>query len=125
MTAPSARGVALVVDDESALRTVLKLTLAALGYRVLEAEDVAAAMAAAATERLSLAVIDYYLSDATGLELARALRQDSADLAILFLSGAYPAELAAWIQTHPRAGFLAKPFLRNELLAALAKVAAL
>lgn len=123
MNAPS-RGVALVVDDEASLRTVLRLTLAGQGYRVLEAAGIASALAAAQPElaELKLALIDVNLAGESGLALADQLLALAPELPILMLSGAYPADLATWVAAHPHAGFLAKPFVRKDLLEAIAKL---
>lgn len=79
------RGCILVVDDEPAIREVVRLNLEAEGYEVTCAEDVARALAAFEHGRFVLAILDVMLPDGDGFELARAIR-DRSDIPIMFLS---------------------------------------
>ena len=64
----------LIAEDDGYLRRVLARALAARSYRVLEAEDVAAARQhLAAGERPQLAVLDLKLPDGSGLDLLAEL----------------------------------------------------
>lgn len=75
----------LVVDDEPAIREVVRLNLEAEGYAVSTAEDVARALAAFEAGEFVLAILDVMLPDGDGFELARAIR-DCSDIPIMFLS---------------------------------------
>ena len=79
------RATILVVDDEPAIRRLLRTSLAAQGYDVAEAEDGAAALAAAEREKPDLVILDLGLPDLAGIEVIRNLRQRSA-LPIIVLS---------------------------------------
>ncbi len=79
------RGKILVVDDEAAIRDVVRLNLTAEGYDVTCAEDASRAMAAFRAGRFDMAILDIMLPDGDGFELARAMREDS-DLPIMMLS---------------------------------------
>jgi len=71
-------GAILVVDDEPAIRRLLRSTLGVHDYRVLEAATVAEALERLARDRIDLVILDLGLPDADGLELIRKLRPDSA-----------------------------------------------
>jgi len=75
----------LVVDDEPAIREVVRLNLEAEGYTVSTAEDVARALAVFSSGEFVLAILDVMLPDGDGFELARAIR-DRSDIPIMFLS---------------------------------------
>lgn len=79
------KGRILVVDDESAIREVVRLNLEAEGYEVVSAADAAEAMRAFEEQPVVLAVLDVMLPDTDGFELARLLRKRS-DIPIIMLS---------------------------------------
>jgi two-component system KDP operon response regulator KdpE len=70
----------LIVDDEPAIRRLLRTSLLAQGYRTVEAESGAAAMtmAMAATEKPDILLLDLGLPDMDGLEVIRLVRAASA-----------------------------------------------
>jgi DNA-binding response OmpR family regulator len=79
------RGKILIVDDDAAIREVVRLNLEAEGFEVLCAGTVADALQACAESPCVLAVLDIMLPDGDGVELARRLRQRS-DIPIIMLS---------------------------------------
>jgi two-component system, OmpR family, KDP operon response regulator KdpE len=70
----------LIVDDEPAIRRLLRTSLLAQGYRTVEAENGATAMtmATAATEKPDILLLDLGLPDMDGLEVIRLVRAASA-----------------------------------------------
>ena len=79
----------LVVEDNPTTRQMLRSTLAAEGYRVVEAGDARAALAAAGEKLPDLVLQDVILPDMDGLELLRRFRAlpGGTELPILALSG--------------------------------------
>jgi PAS domain S-box-containing protein len=78
----------LVVEDNPLTRKMLRLTLEAEGYAVVEAGDGRAALAAAAEQRPALVLQDLVLPDMNGFELVRQLRSlVGPSVPILALSG--------------------------------------
>lgn len=83
--------VALVADDEPALRELLGELLERLGFTVVAAADgPAALLAARELDRLDLVVSDLLMPQMNGLELARRIRTVHRRTAIVLLSGAPP-----------------------------------
>jgi diguanylate cyclase (GGDEF)-like protein/PAS domain S-box-containing protein len=84
----------LVVDDDEGVRTTIVdiLTLAAL--TVSTSASAAEALAAQRAGRPRVAVVDYRLPDATGLELADRLKQADPDLPVIVLTGNASLETA-------------------------------
>ena len=75
MTGPRTDGVQiLVVEDEAAIRDLLRTTLEAAGHAVLEARDAREGRTLAGNRRIDLFLIDLGLPDADGLSLIRHLR---------------------------------------------------
>lgn len=67
----------LAVDDEAAIRRFLRSALISQGYEVVEAETGQAAVAATASAKPDLVVLDLGLPDIDGLEVLRRIRQTS------------------------------------------------
>ncbi len=68
----------LVVDDFSATRTILINQLRKIGFsNTIEAEDVFSALARLKSSLFDLVVIDWSVSDMSGLALLRQIREDS------------------------------------------------
>src|SRR6185295_5645610 len=65
----------LVVDDEAPLRRFLRATLTDRGYRVIEAENAADGLAAAADQAPDVVLLDLGLPDMDGLTVIRRLRE--------------------------------------------------
>ena len=75
----------LVVDDEPQIRKFLRISLAAQGYRVLEAGTGAEGLAQAALAKPDLLVLDLGLPDMDGQQVLRELR-DWSQIPVLVLS---------------------------------------
>jgi len=67
----------LVVDDEPAIRRLLRSTLGVQDYTVLEAASVAQALELLEREKVDLIILDLGLPDGDGFEVIRKLRPDS------------------------------------------------
>jgi two-component system KDP operon response regulator KdpE len=65
----------LVVDDEPQIRRLLRVSLAAQGYHLIEAASGEQALTRAATERPDLVILDLGLPDMDGHEVVRRLRE--------------------------------------------------
>ncbi len=110
----------LVVDDNPPVRRMAAVLLTRMGYRVLEAADGAAAMAALEREPVDLALVDILLSDGmTGPKLVAGARERWPGLKVIYMSGysAAVAENSGFLSGGAR--LLTKPFKRSELAEAL------
>jgi PAS domain S-box-containing protein len=116
-TAPAspARGdeTVLVVEDDAAIRALVRRTLAQAGYRVLDASTADQALAVAVAP--DVLVTDVILPGRNGWELATALATRRPGLRVLFMSG-YAAHHSGEPLVPADAPLLAKPFAPEELL---------
>jgi DNA-binding response OmpR family regulator len=107
-----------MAEDESVVRKPVRRILEQSGYRVVEAEDGAAALALA--ERydgpIHLLLTDVVMPRMDGGELARRLGETRPHTRVLFISGFSAEAVATHGRLVPGAGFLAKPFSAVELL---------
>jgi two-component system, OmpR family, response regulator MprA len=76
----------LVVDDDRALRDVLRRTLTLAGYDVRLSDTGAGALAEAASSVPDAVVLDIGLPDIDGLEVSRLLRREGNRVPILMLT---------------------------------------
>lgn len=113
----------LVVDDEDAIRLVVRRSLAREGWIVEEAATGAAALACLRdqTRDYAAVVLDQSLPDLSGFALFALLRAERPELAdrVIFSTGATTADLEA--SGRP---LLQKPFEISELRALVRQVAA-
>ncbi len=113
----------LVVDDESAIRDITRLTLESFGYRVLIAKDGAEAVALFAARRTDIAIVitDLLMPTMAGPELIAELRRLEPTLRVIGVSGQSSAgELPS--ASPESTAFLQKPFSAEALLALLRKL---
>ena len=103
----------LVVEDDRALRELLRITLESSGYKVLAAADAAEALRLAEPpgRAIALLVSDVMMPGMTGPDLARRLRASRAGLEVLLVSG-YSRDSQL---LDPRVAFLQKPFRPQAL----------
>jgi response regulator RpfG family c-di-GMP phosphodiesterase len=114
----------LLVDDDPALRTLLRTTFEVADVDVVEAEDAAAARRKIRALRPDVIVLDVNMPGTTGLELCEELKQSpkTKDIPIVLLTGSSGGTSAA----AKRAGadaFVRKPFSPLELLAVAERLA--
>jgi DNA-binding response OmpR family regulator len=116
---PSARGTILVVEDEPAIRDLLRLHLGLARFDVREEANGRRALDTARAERFDLIILDVMLPGLDGVTLCRALRLEgaSSDAPILMLT-ARDAESDKVVGLESGADdYVAKPFGIRELLA--------
>jgi len=110
-------GTILVVDDEVPIRRLLRTTLGAHRYGVLEAGSAAAALAALrATPVPDLVLLDLGLPDRDGLDLLRELRRES-QLPVIVLTSRDQEQVKVEALDGGADDYVTKPFGAEELMA--------
>jgi CheY-like chemotaxis protein len=103
----------LFVDDEPAIRTLVRRVLEDLGYDVLEAADGTHALSLTKLDAgLDLLVTDVVMPHMGGPELADVLAERFPDLRVLFVSGSVDRRLDG---AGSSVRLLDKPFTLSEL----------
>jgi len=108
----------LVVDDEQAIRRLLKAGLEAAGYQVLEAADGEKGLSLAATEAPELVVLDLGLPGLGGAAVLKRLREWSQVPVLVLTVQDSEADKVALLDAGAD-DYLTKPFGVPELLARL------
>jgi DNA-binding response OmpR family regulator len=109
--------VLLVADDDEDVLMLVQLRLSRSGYEVVVARDGEEALRLAREKQPDLAVLDWMMPKASGLEVLRALRADeeTASIPVLMLTA---RASASDIEQGLAAGaddYIAKPFSPQEL----------
>ncbi len=106
----------LIVEDDTTLRQTLALNLRAEGYRVEEAEDGQAGLAAARRDSPDLVVLDVMLPELDGLTVCRILRRESQMPIILLTARGTESDKIVGLETGAD-DYVVKPFSLGEFLA--------
>lgn len=108
----------LIVDDEPPIRGFLRSSLAAIGNRVVTAEDCAGALSALGSEKPDLIILDLGLPDRSGLEAIVEIRKRSP-VPIIVLSARNDERAKVEAFDLGADDYISKPFGMAELLARL------
>jgi two-component system, OmpR family, response regulator len=105
----------LVVEDDAALRAILREAFEAEGIAVLEAADKAALLRNLETEPIDLITLDLGLGQEDGLELARQIRA-KRNIPIVMITGrGAPIDRVTGLE-HGADDYISKPFHIREVL---------
>jgi len=115
-----AASVALVVEDQAAIRRTIVRSLQRAGFNVIDvrsAEDALSVVEEMDT-KLDLLVTDVVLPGLNGVKLAQRLRDRQPDLRVLMCSGYTGDEQVDEVPQDPNTAFLPKPFTGTDLVEA-------
>jgi CheY-like chemotaxis protein len=111
----------LVIDDDPDIGYLVQLTLEVQGYEVVVKEDGLRGLAAAQHQRPDAIVLDLMMPVMDGYEVLRQLRSDyrTSDVPVVVLTAVALKEAAEQVQRAGASACLTKPFVPEELSAAL------
>jgi len=120
VTTPEAVGgteTILLVEDEESVRQLVRDTLAAKGYQVLEGENGEAGIAAAAGHRgrIDLIITDVVMPGMGGREMVKQLAETRPETRVLYLSGYTEDAIVSDGSIEKGTAFLQKPFTLQSL----------
>ncbi len=109
----------LVVEDEAAVRHLVRRSLEAVGLVVVEARNgrEALEMFAGRADRPKLVLTDVIMPELNGRELSEVLASREPDVPVLFMSGYTGDDVLARSLLPETAPFIQKPFAPEELVA--------
>jgi two-component system, cell cycle sensor histidine kinase and response regulator CckA len=107
----------LLVEDEESVRHLVRDTLVAKGYRVIEAENGEAGLAAAANHagKIDLVITDVVMPGLGGRELVQQLGKTRPETRVLYLSGYTEDAIISEGSIESGTAFLQKPFTLQNL----------
>ena len=107
----------LLVEDEESVRQLVRDTLAAKGYRVFDADNGEAGLAAATAHdgKIDLVITDVVMPGMGGRELVKQLTQSRRGIKVLYLSGYTEDAIVSDGSIEKGTAFLQKPFTLQNL----------
>lgn len=126
MTADSRKPLVLIAEDHSDTRAMLRMLLTLNGYDVAESADGEAAVAAVASLRPDVILLDYTLPKLDGVGVARRVKSagDGVERHIVFLSGYAGTDVQQQAQDAGCDSFLVKPVDLEALLRIIRRITA-
>jgi DNA-binding response OmpR family regulator len=115
----------LVIEDDRLIREVLRELLASAGYGVTVAENGTEGLRRFADGRFHVVVTDVRMPGPNGWEVARRLREASADMGIIVMSASFDSEDNTRGEECCHLATLAKPFTLEQLTATIDRLVTL
>ena len=113
----------LVIDDNAALREVLRIGLETAGHNVREMRNGREGVRAFRKEPCDLVITDIFMPDRDGLELIEALRRTHPQVKIIAMSGASGTmDYLPVAQSLGAARIIRKPFAVPTMLTVVAEL---
>ncbi|NKB80485.1 MAG: response regulator [Nitrospirales bacterium] len=121
----SSEGLILVVDDEPAIRKILRLILEKAGYGVIEAEDGEQAIQAVQSGEnplvLDMIITDIRMPKLNGVEAIQYFQREFPRVPVIVLTGHPDTQMAVTMMKEGIVDYLTKPFEKERLLASVKK----
>lgn len=114
----------LVVDDSAMSRRTLRVIMESAGHQVVEASDADTALESYFLTRPDAVFLDMVMRGKSGLEALAQLMQLDRDARIIIASADIQDSTREMCQAGGARGFISKPFLHKEVLAAVQAVLA-
>jgi DNA-binding NtrC family response regulator len=106
----------LVIDDEPVVGDALKLVLESNGYEVVLVEKGREGIKQASRRRFGVAIIDLFLSDISGLQAIKTIREQRPEILIIMITGQGTPQAISEARRLGVVGILAKPFRPADIL---------
>ena len=109
----------LIVDDENAIREMIKVALELAGFVCIEAASAVKAMPLIVDERPDLILLDWMMPEVSGIELLRRLRRDelTKEIPIILLTAKAEEQNTVQALDSGADDYMTKPFRPQELTA--------
>lgn len=109
----------LVVDDEFAIRDMLRMALEIVDFKCLEADNIQDAHALIVDKRPDIVLLDWMLPGGSGIELLRRLKRDEAtrELPVIMLTAKTTEDNVIQGLDVGADDYITKPFAPRELIA--------
>ena len=109
----------LIVDDEIAIRDMLRMALEIVDYRCLDVDNIRDAYQIIVDERPDLVLLDWMLPEGSGIELLRRLKrnEDTREIPVIMLTAKTTEDNVIQGLDVGADDYITKPFAPRELIA--------
>lgn len=114
----------LVVDDEPAMRALLKQSLEGTGHHVVEAADGHSALEVVEREDIDLILTDMRMEGLTGIDVLKAIKQQHPKIGVMLITGFATLESAMEAMRLGAIDVIQKPVNMSELARKIGEYAA-
>ncbi len=112
----------LLVDDEDAIRTLVKHELQSQGFNVDDVDSGAAALEKMGSTKFDVVILDIRMPEMDGLEVLRNIREKNLASKVIMLTGVDELKIARDSLQLGANDFMTKPFDFKNLLACINRV---
>lgn len=114
----------LIADDSISSRGMVCIVLRSSGFECIEAADGKQALEVLRSQPVDLLITDHWMPSMTGMELVKLVRQESsiAGLPIIAMTTDVDVAKSSELKSAGVTACLNKPFSREELVSAVARV---
>ncbi|WP_050930093.1 response regulator [Aestuariivita boseongensis] len=114
----------LTVDDSASIRSAIAFALQPKGYKVIQAEDGRAGLAALKANAVDMVITDLNMPNMNGIEMIRAVRSDRTldGVPIVLLTTESQKEKMLEGKQAGAAGWIVKPFDEQKICAVVSKM---
>jgi excisionase family DNA binding protein len=106
----------LVVDDDPALRELIRVSLSLDGYSVREAASAEEALAAIEDTAPDLVLLDVVMPGVDGWQMLQRMQERHGSIPVIMFSGQVDPEAAVDAESRGARGFVGKPFDPQQLI---------
>lgn len=110
----------MVVDDSAMSRRTMRRILEGAGYSVVEAEEGMAALELYFLEKPDVVFLDLVMKGMYGLDVLEKLREMDAGARVVVASADIQSSTRTMVEEAGASGFINKPFVVEQVLAAAA-----
>lgn len=117
----------LLIEDDDSVRNMLRQTLELMGHAITEARNGKEGLALYQSANIDVVLTDIIMPDVEGMQVIRELRRQNPAVKIIAMSGGGRMNARDYLRMAQKLGaarILPKPFLGDELAAAIREVLA-
>jgi len=118
---PSQRETLLIVDDEDAIRRLLRQKLSREGYHCEEANNAAQALKTLGSSPIAVVILDIKMPDKSGIELLPEIKSGYPDTAVIMATAVTEINVAIQCLKLGAEDYICKPFNMDEVAMAIQK----
>ncbi len=113
----------LVVDDEKAIREMLKKFLSKKGYEFFDADSAESALAVVRSQKPHVVLLDIRMPKTNGVEVLRQIKEENKDAGVIMITAVSDTAIAEKCMEQGAFDYITKPisleYLEECLLAKL------